>query len=69
MRPAQIISRTWSQVSVIERSTMMLDATRDFIGPVDLEALKSRPDAADAERWIPLLVAEIERLREELRER
>jgi hypothetical protein len=45
------------------------DATRDVIGPVDLEALKSSPDAADAERWIPLLVAEIERLRAELRGR
>jgi hypothetical protein len=48
---------------------MMLDATRDFIGPVDLEALKSRPDPADAERWIPLLVAEIERVRAELPQR
>jgi uncharacterized small protein (DUF1192 family) len=31
--------------------------------------LKSHPGAADADRWIRLLVAEIERLHEELRER
>lgn len=47
----------------------MLDARETVITPVDLEVLKSRPDAASPERWIPLLVAEVERLREQLRER
>jgi hypothetical protein len=47
----------------------VLDTTRYVISPVDLEELKARPEAADARRWIPLLVAEIERLRAALTER
>ena len=58
-----------SQRRVVLENATMLDATRDVITPVDLEVLKSRPDAAIPERWIPLLVAEVERLREQLRER
>jgi hypothetical protein len=47
----------------------MLDTTRNMISPADLEELKARPEAADAARWIPLLVAEIERLRARLTDR
>ena len=45
----------------------MLDATRDMITAEDREMLKSQPRSADAERWIPRLVAEVERLREQLK--
>jgi hypothetical protein len=47
----------------------VLDTTREKISPADLEELKARPAAADSARWIPLLVAEIERLRARLTDR
>jgi hypothetical protein len=43
--------------------------TRNMISFADLEELKARPEAAGAARWIPLLIAEIERLRALLTER
>jgi hypothetical protein len=46
----------------------VLDATRNVICPEDLSALKERPQSADPARWIPLLVAEVERLRGRLEE-
>ena len=41
----------------------MLDAMRNTISASVLTALKQRPDSFDAQRWIPRLVDEIERLR------
>jgi hypothetical protein len=46
----------------------VLDATRDTICPADVEFLKARPEAADPARWIPLLLAELERLRARIAE-
>jgi hypothetical protein len=42
----------------------MLDAMPDTISASVLTALKRRPESFDAQRWIPRLVDEIERLRE-----
>jgi hypothetical protein len=47
----------------------MLDAMRDTMNTNVLQALKCKPDSFDAQRWIPRLVDEIERLRECLKER
>jgi hypothetical protein len=52
-----------------DRRCRVLDTTRNMISPADLEELKARPEAAGATRWIPLLIAEIERLRALLTER
>ena len=41
----------------------MLDATRDTMSVTTLQLLKRDPSAVDAERWVPRLVEEIERLR------
>ena len=46
----------------------MLDRTRETISTGDLQRLKDDPDHVDGRRWIPLLVAEIERLRELLKD-
>jgi hypothetical protein len=46
----------------------MLDRTRETICAGDLQRLKNDPDHVDGRRWIPLLVAEIERLRERLKD-
>ena len=46
----------------------VLDATRDTICPSDIEILKARPETADPARWIPLLLAELERLRARIAE-
>jgi hypothetical protein len=46
----------------------MLDRTRGTITMGDHEWLKDDPDHVDGRRWIPLLVAEIERLRELLKD-
>ena len=50
-------------------SSPMLDAMRDTISTNVLQALKCKPSSFDAQRWIPRLVDEIERLRECLKER
>ena len=47
----------------------MLDAMRDTMSTNVLQALKCKPSSFDAQRWIPRLVDEIERLRECLKER
>lgn len=47
----------------------MLDAMRDTMSSSVLQALKRKPGSFDAQRWIPRLVDEIERLRECLKER
>jgi hypothetical protein len=41
----------------------MIDATHDLISMTTLELLKSKPASCNAERWVPRLVGEIERLR------
>ena len=41
----------------------MLDAMRETISVTTLQVLKRDPSAVDAERWVPRLVDEIERLR------
>jgi hypothetical protein len=41
----------------------MLDAMQETITATTLELLKRKPSAVDAERWVPRLVHEIERLR------
>jgi hypothetical protein len=41
----------------------MLDAMRDTISVTTLQLLKRNPSSFDAERWLPRLVDEIERLR------
>jgi hypothetical protein len=46
----------------------VLDDTRNVICPEDLAVLKERPESADPARWVPLLVAEVERLRGRLKE-
>ena len=46
----------------------MLDRTRGTISMGDLQRLKDEPDTVDGRRWIPLLIAEIERLRERLKD-
>ena len=46
----------------------MLDRTRETISTSDLQRLKDDPDHVDGPRWVPLLVAEIERLRELLKD-
>lgn len=45
-----------------------MDATHDTLCATDLERLKQHPDEADARRWIPVLVAEVERLRDRMKE-
>jgi hypothetical protein len=47
----------------------MLDVIRDTMSANVLQALKRKPSSFDAQRWIPRLVDEIERLRECLKER
>jgi hypothetical protein len=42
----------------------MLDRTRWAVSADDLDHLKRHPEAANAAWWIPMLVAEVERLRE-----
>jgi hypothetical protein len=45
----------------------MLDRTRWALSADDLDHLKGDPEAANAARWIPMLVAEVERLREQMK--
>jgi hypothetical protein len=46
----------------------MLDRTRSVLSVVeDLNHLKEHPEAANGARWIPMLVAEVERLRERMK--
>jgi hypothetical protein len=54
--------------SSVEVIFSMLDRTRDTISAGDLQRLKDDPGHVDGRRWIPLLVAEIERLRERLKD-
>ena len=54
--------------SGVEVILTMLDRTRETISTGDLQRLKDDPDHVDGRRWIPLLVAEIERLRELLKD-
>ena len=54
--------------SGVEVILTMLDRTRGTITMGDHEWLKDDPDHVDGRRWIPLLVAEIERLRELLKD-
>jgi hypothetical protein len=49
------------------RGGAMLDRTRGVLSAADLDHLKEHPEASNAARWIPLLVAEIERLRERMK--
>jgi hypothetical protein len=45
----------------------MLDRTRSALSAGDLDHLKEHPEAANGARWIPMLVAEVERLRERMK--
>ena len=53
--------------SGVEDILTILDRTRATISTGDLQRLKDDPDHVDGRRWIPLLVAEIQRLRELLK--
>jgi hypothetical protein len=45
----------------------MLDRTGWALSADDLDHLKGHPEAANAARWIPMLVAVVERLRERMK--
>jgi hypothetical protein len=45
----------------------MLDKTRSALSAEDLDHLKEHPEAAKGARWIPMLIAEVERLRERMK--
>ena len=45
-----------------------MDATHDTLCATDLERLKQHSDEADARRWIPVLVAEVERLLDRMKD-
>lgn len=59
-------SQGFSIVRTKERGAM-LDRTRSALSAEDLDHLKEHPEAANGARWIPMLVAEVERLREQMK--